>query len=154
MADQDRTREHLLPACREFARQTDLFDEAASRSLGIGRNDLRALNLLEHGPLSAATIANLLHLTRASITALVDRLEAERLVARKPAAHDRRVVLIELQPATWAAFAGIYKPLGQQVQAATSSLTTVERDALASALSTLSQVFDEATSRLDAEPTP
>jgi predicted ArsR family transcriptional regulator len=42
----------------------DLFDENAAHALGIGRSDLRALNLLEHGPLSAAALADRLGLTR------------------------------------------------------------------------------------------
>ena len=40
----------LLLACRALSHAMDLFDEAACRALGIGRSDLRALNLLEHGP--------------------------------------------------------------------------------------------------------
>ena len=41
----------LLLACRYLARAMDRFDEAACGALGLGRSDLRALNLLEHGPL-------------------------------------------------------------------------------------------------------
>ncbi|HXV92159.1 MAG TPA: MarR family transcriptional regulator, partial [Pseudonocardia sp.] len=66
----------LLLACRDMGRAMDLFDEAAARALGVGRSDLRALNLLEHGPLGATALAGRLGLSRPSVTALVDRLEA------------------------------------------------------------------------------
>lgn len=152
MTDQGQPDDLLLLACRELSRQMDLFDEAAAHALGIGRNDLRALNLLEHGPLNAATIANRLGLTRAGVTALIDRLEAHELVARTASPGDRRVVLVVLQPATWMAFAKIYRPLGQHVQAVTGDLEPDERDRVTAALSTLTQAFGEARTRMVAGP--
>jgi hypothetical protein len=62
----------------------DLFDELAARRLGLGRSDLRALNLLEHGPVSAAALADGLGLTRTSVTALVDRLVLAGYATRNP----------------------------------------------------------------------
>ena len=140
----------LLLACRHLGRQMDLFDDAAARALGLGRNDLRALNLLEHGPLSAATIADRLALTRAGVTALVDRLEDGELVVRTSSPGDRRVVLVELQPATWAAFARVYRPLGQHVHAATAGLPRDERTLVADALETLAVAFSAAAAGLSA----
>ena len=142
----------LLLACRELGRQMDLFDDAAARALGIGRNDLRALNLLEPGPLSAATIADRLHLTRAGVTALIDRLEADHLVARTTEPTDRRVVLVELQPPTWTAFATIYRPLGRQVQAATAHLEADQRETLTDALNSLVTAFGASRSHLASAP--
>ena len=48
----------VLLACRELGRAMDLFDEAACGHLGLGRSDLRALNLLEHGPVGASALAD------------------------------------------------------------------------------------------------
>lgn len=131
----------------------DLFDDAAARALGLGRNDLRALNLLEHGPLSAATIADRLGLTRAGVTALIDRLEDGDLVVRASSPGDRRVVLVELQPATWAAFARVYRPLGQRVHAATAELLPDARASVTDALETLAVAFHTAASGLSAPAT-
>lgn len=94
----------MLLACRQIGRAMDLFDEDAARVLGVGRSDLRALNLLEHGPLSAATLADCLALTRASVTALVDRLAHAGYVSRSPDPHDFRSVSIGLERPTWQAF--------------------------------------------------
>ena len=140
----------LLLACRHLSRQMDLFDDAAARALGLGRNDLRALNLLEHGPLSAATIADRLGLTRAGVTAVIDRLEHGDLVVRTSSPGDRRVVLVELQPATWAAFARVYRPLGQQVHEAIAGLPQDERVRVADALEILAVTFSAAAAGLSA----
>jgi DNA-binding MarR family transcriptional regulator len=44
--------------------------------LGIGRTDLRCLDLIvRHGPQTAASLGAQLHLTRGSMTTLIDRLE-------------------------------------------------------------------------------
>ncbi|MBC8091977.1 MAG: MarR family transcriptional regulator, partial [Pseudonocardia sp.] len=116
----------LLLACRDLARAMDLFDEAACSVLGLGRSDLRALNLLEHGPLGASTLAHQLALTRPAVTALVDRLVAGGYVARVAVPGDRRATAVELRPATWQAFARVYRPLGEQVWSATVGLTESE----------------------------
>lgn len=138
----------LLLACRDLSHAMDLFDEAAARALGIGRNDLRALNLLEHGPLAAATLADRLGLTRAAVTALVDRLEAGQLVARTPAPGNRRSVLVELRPPTWRAFASVYRPLGQHVASRVAALPAADRVALTASLHTLTDAFAEARATL------
>jgi len=104
----------LVLACRALGQAMDQFDEAACGVLGLGRSDLRALNLLEHGPLGASVLAARLGLTRPAVTALIDRLAEAGYVARVAVAGDRRATAVELQPATWKAFALVYHPLGMQ----------------------------------------
>lgn len=132
----------LLVACRTVGRAMDLFDDAACAALGIGRSDLRALNLLEHGPLSAAVLADRLALSRASVTSLVDRLEAAGYVSRTPDPVDRRAVRIALLPMTWQAFARVYRPLGQTVHASLAHLEDRDRDLVAAALLDMAAAFD------------
>ena len=105
----------LLRAVRALGAALDGFDEAAGRALGLGRSDLRALNLLEHGPLSAGELGVRLGLTSGSVTVLVDRLIKAGFVTRQPGATDRRIVHVHLEPATYAAFARVYAPCGQAV---------------------------------------
>ena len=112
----------------DIGRAMDLFDEAAAQALRVGRSDLRALNLLEHGPVGATTLADHLGLSRPSVTALVDRLEAAGYVSRVPAPGDRRAVRIELRAATWRAFAEVYRPLGERVHTATEQLPRPRSD--------------------------
>lgn len=133
----------LLLACRDLARAMDRFDETACAVLGLGRSDLRALNLLEHGPLGASVLAQRLGLTRPAVTALIDRLAEAGYVARVPVPGDRRATAVELRPATWAAFARVYRPLGERVRAATSGLTEAERRTVVDAMTTVTGAFEE-----------
>ena len=137
----------LLLACRDLGRAMDQFDEAAAAVLGLGRSDLRALNLLEHGPLGASVLAQRLGLTRPAVTALIDRLVGAGYVVRVAVPGDRRATAVELQPATWTAFAQVYRPLGEQVRVATTDLTPSERQAVVDAMTTITGAFDDVRAR-------
>jgi DNA-binding MarR family transcriptional regulator len=138
----------LLLACRDLARAMDQFDEAACAVLGLGRSDLRALNLLEHGPLGASVLAQRLGLSRPAVTALIDRLADAGYVVRVAVPGDRRVTGVELQPATWKAFAQVYRPLGERVWAATADLTPGDRQAVVDAMTTVTSAFDDVRARI------
>lgn len=138
----------LLLACRGLARAMDQFDDAAAAALGLGRSDLRALNLLEHGPLGASVLAQRLGLTRSAVTALIDRLAGAGYVVRVAVPGDRRATAVELQPATWSAFARVYRPLGEQVWAATNELTVAERQAVVDAMTVMTGAFDHVRARI------
>ncbi len=153
MSDDDPRVEHpVLLACRDLARAMDLFDEAACVALGVGRSDLRALNLLEHGRLTASALARQLHLTRPAVTALVDRLAAAGFVERVAVAGDRRATAVALTPATWTAFARVYRPLGERVRAAVASLPPDEQAAVGTGLGVLGAAFRDAREHLAAAP--
>lgn len=138
----------LLTACRRLARSMDLFDEAACAALGVGRSDLRALNLLEHGPLGPSALADALGLSRAAVTALVDRLEAAGYVSRTPAPGSRRAVHVHLEPSTWAAFARVYRPVGERVRSVGNALGEDDRRAATAVLRTLAGTFDDVRGEL------
>ena len=64
---------------------------------GVGYTDVMALgNLYADGPLSAADLATRLGITRSSVTALMDRLEAAGLVERRADPGDRRRLRLTL----------------------------------------------------------
>ncbi len=144
----------VLLACRELGRAMDLFDEAACARLDLGRSDLRALNLLEHGPVGASALADQLGLTRSAVTALIDRLVHAGFVARAAVPGDRRATAVELMPATWQAFAEVYRPLGKRVAAAVAALPEPERHALLTALRSMRATFDEARRQLGGATDP
>jgi DNA-binding MarR family transcriptional regulator len=142
----------LLAACRELARAMDEFDEAACGALGLGRSDLRALNLLEHGPSTPSELARRLGLTRPAVTALIDRLATAGYVTRTSVPHDRRGSAVELTPHTWHALARVYRPLGQQIQQVDGHLGDAERRALVNGLAHLTATFDGTRSLLADRP--
>jgi DNA-binding MarR family transcriptional regulator len=87
----------LAAAAASFA---DTFHRWSSRrAIAAGANvtRLRLLHLVRcHGPQKMADLAESLDVTPRSVTALVDGLAHEGLVARVPHPSDRRVTLVEL----------------------------------------------------------
>jgi DNA-binding MarR family transcriptional regulator len=100
---------------------------------------------LEDGPLSQASIATALRITRSSVTTLVDRLEGAGFVRRMTDVHDRRSTLVELLPATWEAFARVYRPVGERVHRIAEGWDEHQRRVVIQALLQMAIVFDDAT---------
>lgn len=70
-------------------------NQAAARLVGLHPTDWLALDLLDAiGPTPVGRLGGHLGLSRSAATAMADRLEAMELVARRPAAHDRRVAVL------------------------------------------------------------
>src|SRR4051794_33901846 len=64
---------------------------------GLTTPRLRVLTILhQHGPLTSAELSRRLDVTQRAVTALVDGLEAHRLVSRRPHPSDRRATLVAL----------------------------------------------------------
>lgn len=138
----------LLAAVRALAAALDRFDEAAGRVLGIGRSDLRALNLLEHGPLSAGELGDRLGLTSGSVTVLIDRIVKAGFVSRHPGQTDRRSVYVHLEPATYAAFARVYAPCGRAVADLEDSMSAPQRETARHVLRELAAAINDQEQRL------
>jgi len=103
----------VVAACRELHSAIDALDERAAKVLGVSRNDLRCLNLLEQGPVSPTRIADALALTKGSVTTLIDRLEKKNLVSRRSSPDDGRAVVVEATREAWMVLANVYRPFGQ-----------------------------------------
>jgi DNA-binding MarR family transcriptional regulator len=82
-------------ATAELQGAYDDRDRALAERLGIGRTDLRCLDLLiREGPTTAARLGPRLHLTRGSMTSLVQRLENARYIDRHDDPdHGRRRII-------------------------------------------------------------
>ncbi len=79
-----------------YQRATDAFDEAVADRFGVNRTDLRCLDVLFGGAMSAGQLAEAAGLSPAAMTTLIDRLEQKGYVRRVRDAADRRRVLVEL----------------------------------------------------------
>jgi DNA-binding MarR family transcriptional regulator len=90
----------LYPVARRvrgIVEAIEAFRRAATEAMGLGLTDINALlELWFHGPRTTTALAGRMGLTSPSVTALVDRLEATGLAARRRHPTDRRSVLIEL----------------------------------------------------------
>ncbi len=133
----------LMAAVRSMAHALAQFDDAACAAFGVGPTDLRALNLMEHGPVTAGELAVRLGLTSGTVTVLIDRLVEHGYVSRAKAPLDRRKVLVGLEPATYAALARIYAPCGQAVGAATAQMSQQHRAAARRALTLITTAVNE-----------
>ncbi|MEO0986246.1 MAG: MarR family transcriptional regulator [Cyanobacteria bacterium J06639_14] len=96
-------------AGRRIHAAIDAIDYAIAEHLGVHRNDLRALNLLEEGPLSPRIIADRIGLTSGSVTALIDRLEKAGFVERRPSKTDRRSIEVGITPHRYAEIGMLYR---------------------------------------------
>lgn len=138
----------LLVAVRRLGNVLDRFDDAAARRLGVHRSDLRALHLLENGPVTAGAISAHLELRSGSVSALIVRLVKADLVTRTVDPDDRRAVRIELRPEAWQRLAAVYGPAGQQVSAYSTALSDPRRK---QSVRTLHDVADRLEGLLSAE---
>jgi DNA-binding MarR family transcriptional regulator len=136
-----------IAACRRLHAAVDRLDQAAADSLEITRNDLRCLNLLEHGPRSPVRIAGELGLTSGSVTALVDRLEARGYVTRSRDATDRRGVLVSLQPIVFETVGRLYMGFAEELRTLVGRLGPTDGAALARHMAAAAEACEAAIQR-------
>ncbi|HTD69632.1 MAG TPA: MarR family transcriptional regulator [Gemmatimonadales bacterium] len=113
--------------------------EAALSPTGLSLAKLAVLHLLADAnePLPLSDLAARQHCVRSNITQLMDRLEKDGLVRRRPDPDDRRSVLAELTPAGAQAHAKGVRALSEAQRAIVSALKAGEAMSLQSALSAL-----------------
>ncbi|HZP49886.1 MarR family winged helix-turn-helix transcriptional regulator [Actinocrinis sp.] len=102
-------------------------DRAMAEALGINRTDLRCLDLIVRGgPRTATELAARMHLTRGSMTTLIDRLEAVGYVQRQGDPQHGRRKLIVPTAALMAAIHPLLKPAIENGQARLAKYTDAE----------------------------
>lgn len=85
--------ERLLVSIRRIIRATDLYSKHLSKTVGLTAPQLMLLQTI-HG-LGAVSISRLsaeMSLSQATVTTILDRLEARGLVCRRRSEEDKRVV--------------------------------------------------------------
>jgi len=141
VADPDTAATDMIAACRALYVAIDQLDAIAAQRVGITRNDLRALNALEHGPKKPRDLALALGLTTGAVTSLIDRLERRSLVLRSPDPDDRRGVLVVPTTAMFAALAPLYRSVAQQVAALAEGYGADEAHAAARHLRDIAKAY-------------
>lgn len=104
------------------------YDHAAARDLALNKSDVACLRLLTTGVKKAREIGTALGLTSGSVTALIDRLEKQKLVKRSTSESDRRAIQVELTPTSLKRLTKAYEPLESALSKALGQkkATTVE----------------------------
>lgn len=86
-------------AGRSLSTVAVLFHSALSEKRGLSVTEEKALELLQRfGPLTAGELADKSGLAKASVTGLLDRLEAKGYARRVADESDRRRVRVEVDP--------------------------------------------------------
>ena len=89
--------EQLALAGRASSAATVMFHTAVAARQGLSASEEKALDLLgRSGPLTAGELARQSGLAPASVTALINRLEAKGFARRVQNPSDRRSVLVEV----------------------------------------------------------
>lgn len=90
----------LLTAIRQITRAIDLNSKRLAKTTGLTAPQLMVLQTLSSaGSVKPSEIARQVHLSQATITSIVDRLEAAGLVERQKNETDRRAVDIVITAA-------------------------------------------------------
>ena len=140
-------------AMRDFDSSLDLLDHAVAAALGIGRTDLRAMELISRdGPKTAGDIATALGLTSGAVTALIDRMEKSDLLRRTRSTTDRRQVLVELTLHARRREAAIFGPLARESARALKRFSGAERAVIMIFLRQAKEVSDRARERIQRLP--
>ncbi|MEL7371075.1 MAG: MarR family transcriptional regulator [Myxococcota bacterium] len=105
----------LVGACRKLYAVIDRLDQAAANKVGVSRNDLRALNELEHGPVRAGHFSETLGLTTGAVSSLIDRLERLGLAERIPDPSDRRAILVAPKEKLFLELAPLYRGVADRL---------------------------------------
>lgn len=135
-------------AMQRYQRSVQAFDDAVGRRLGLGPADLRCLDWLSEGPLTAKELATATGLRPAATTALIDRLEAKGLLRRSPSPDDRRRVLVEMteegRDRVWEAWG----PMVVEGQRLFDGHTVAQLDALTELLERMTALTETHRSRI------
>ncbi|WP_240506085.1 MarR family winged helix-turn-helix transcriptional regulator [Thermoactinospora rubra] len=104
--------EALTVAGRENSQAAVMFHSAVAARMGLGPSEEKTLDLLQRrGPLTAGEIVQHTGLAPASVTGLIDRLEAKWFVRRTRDPKDRRRVIVEINQEMLAGGEEIFAPL-------------------------------------------
>lgn len=137
--------ELILQKTRKLYEAMYLFDAEAAKLLGINVTDLRAVNALEKGPLSAGDLSLRLGLTSGSVTTLIGRLQKAGFVERVKSSMDTRRVEVSLKPDFYKSADRVYGQLGKSLASEFSSTSDANKDIAIEMINKMTEGFLKAT---------
>jgi DNA-binding MarR family transcriptional regulator len=141
-------------ALQAYQRSTQAFDDEVGRVLGLNPVDLRCLDWLTEGPMSATRLADATGLSAAAATSMIDRLERKGFVRRRKHETDRRQVIVELTEDGLARTWAIYGPLVEAGMPLLEKFDTAEIKAMRDHLVAIRRLTDAARERLRSADDP
>lgn len=149
-------RKKLLDKMVEMGRESSnaavMYHSAMGERLGLGMTEEKTLDLLQRlGPLTAGELAQHTGLAPASISGLIDRLEAKWLVRRVRDTKDRRRVIVEINWERLAGFGELFEPFVAAMSGLYERYTDEELELIADFLKRSTALQREATTALRSE---
>ena len=146
----DRTDLSLI-AIRRILRATELYGRELARAAGLTAVQVRVLQIIaEKGHSTPKEIAERMGVSRATVTALIDRLEGKSLVTRQKSTLDRRQMILALTAEGMAALERAPDALQQRYVRRFEALPEWEQSMIVAALDRVAALLD--AERIDAAP--
>lgn len=119
---------------------------AVCRTQGLSHPALNALAVLEGnaGPMTPGELADRMHVTSGTITSLIDTLERQGHVTRRPDPDDRRRFLIDVTPQAQAVLDDLLPAIQQLAKALFASIPENQILTLLSTLDDVHRALDNA----------
>ena len=146
----DRLIERILDDLLLMGSDADRLTGAAAVFNQLNRTDLRALQALRGGGLTAGSLARALGVTSGATTRVIDSLVASGHVARSPDPTDRRRVLVTLTPTAEDRVDRTFEQLRADVRALLETYADAELEAVAGFLDDVRRLVREHARRLSA----
>lgn len=147
---QDRTDASLI-ALRRILRATELYARDLAQAVGLTPAQLRVLQIVgERGSATPKVLSQQMGIAQATVTALLDKLVARRMIQRTPSEIDRRQTNITLLAAGEACLAAAPDPLQQRYVQSFEKLADWEQAQLVASLERVAAMLD--AEAIDASP--
>jgi len=89
--------DQVIVALRRITRAIDLHSRGLMQEIGLTAPQLAALQTIARmQPITVGSLARSIHLSQATLTGILSRLEARKLVSRSRRGEDKRTVVVEL----------------------------------------------------------
>ncbi|MEU1176123.1 MarR family transcriptional regulator [Streptomyces sp. NPDC005820] len=141
--------ERLMTVGRQHSMVTVMFHSAIAAKQGLNATEEKTLDVLQRrGPLTAKDLAEHTGLAPASVTGMLDRLEAKGFVRRVRHPTDKRRVLVELDEAKLAELAGFFEEWARDIVRACEEFDAQELETVNRFLEVMTEAQSRATARL------
>jgi DNA-binding MarR family transcriptional regulator len=128
---------------RRIMRAMDVYSRQLATSHGLtGPQMLCLREITTGGSLTTGTLARAMALSPATLTGILDRLEARGLVSRERRPEDKRRVLVSLTPHGQQMALELPSPLQERFGARMTNLSTDEQTAIRIALGSIVRMMD------------
>jgi len=143
--------ERTVAAIRQIVRAVDLHSHRILEACGLTGPQLTTLaQVARIGPTTPTAIARAVHLSQGTVTGILQRLERQDLILRRPGDRDRRTVTIEVTAAGRAILDRAPSLLQDRFRSELGSLAEWERMQILATLQRVAGLMG--AERLDASP--